>query len=238
MLTHHVRFGRESKETDTSPFRIEDHDGAALVDFARPVETLDAVGHVETLRPEQYFIDALRVLGEMSIVPGAAAMKRAVQKSFATIAGAERSGATSKGWVIIGHRGGERTPECHAASAHAGYFATKSHDVLEFATRCDASGNALDGARTYRMQFERWNEPPAHASWFLYVAPAAPGTIDLVRTEPATSITLGPQPVNGQRENWIETLPGPAPLEVRFILCWPSERARSEMWAPPAIVAV
>ncbi len=238
VVTHHVRYGRESEATDPSPFRIEDQDGAALVDFERPVETLDAVGHVETLRPEQYFIDALRALGEMSIVPGASAMKHAVQKSFAAIALAERSGATSKGWAIIDHRGRERTPECRAASAHAGYFPTKSHDILEVVTRCDASGQALDGARTYRIQFERWNEPPAHASWFLYVAPAAPGRVDLVCTEPATSIMLGPQPVNGRRENWIETLPGPAPLEVRLILCWPSERARSQMWAPPAIVAV
>ncbi len=121
---------------------------------------------------------------------------------------------------------------------HAGHFPTKSHDILEVVTRCDAAGDALDGARTYRLQFERWNEPPSHASWFLSVAPAAPGRVDLVRGEPPMTIMLGPLPAHGPRENWIATLPEPKPLEVRLILCWPSERARSEIWAPPEIVAV
>jgi Protein of unknown function (DUF1254)/Protein of unknown function (DUF1214) len=237
VLTHHVHYGAAGRLTDASLFRIEDQNGEPLVDLTAPVETLDAVGHVEALRPEQYFTAALGALGETSSVPEATALRNALQRTFATIARTERDGATSKGWTFIDDRVRERTPECRAASVHAGYFPTKSHDVLEVVTRCDAAGDALDGARTYRMQFERWNEPPAHAAWFLHVAPAAPRRVDLVRTEPAMSIMFGPtRPDDG--ENWIETRPVPEPLEVRLILCWPSERARSEIWAPPEIVAV
>ncbi|HTZ53771.1 MAG TPA: DUF1254 domain-containing protein [Candidatus Acidoferrum sp.] len=238
VLTHHVRFGRESTASNGSPFRIEDQNGKALVDLEGPVETLDAVAHVEALRPEQYFSEALGVLHEMPGIAAANVVTAGVQKSFATIASSARASAPSKGWASIDHRLRDRTPEGHAASVHAGYFPAESHDILEVVTRCDESGTALDGARTYRMRFERWNEPPSHASWFLYVAPAAPGRVNLVRAEPAMTIMLGPRPTNGQGENWIRTLPAPTPLEVRLILCWPTERARSEIWAPPAIVAV
>ncbi len=84
VLTHHVHFGHKNSASNGSPFRIEDQDGTALVDLAGPVETLDAVGHVEARRPEQYFIDALQALGETSSMSGGTAVKHAVQKSFAT----------------------------------------------------------------------------------------------------------------------------------------------------------
>ena len=235
VLTHHVHFGREST-LDGSPFRIEDENGQALVDFAGPIEALDAVARVEALHPDEYFAEALDVLHEASGVAAANVIMNGVQKGLATIDSTDRASA-SKGWTFIDNPVRERTPECRAAAVRRGYFSAKSHDILEVVTRCDASGEALDGARTYRMRFERWNQPPAHAAWFLHVAPAGPGRIDLVRTEPEMSITLGPRPPAGG-ENWIATLPSPKPLEVRLILCWPTERARSEIWAPPEIVAV
>ncbi|MGB6985138.1 MAG: DUF1254 domain-containing protein [Candidatus Aquilonibacter sp.] len=237
VLTHHVRFGRERATADGSPFRIEDHRGEPLLNFQSPVAPVDAVAHLEALAAEQYYAQALGVLHETPGVATANAVANGVKKSFATIANTVRSSASSKGWTIVDHRARDRSPECRAASARMGYFSAESHDVLEVVTRCDASGDALDGARTYSMRFERWNEPPAHAVWFLYVAPAVPSHVDLVRSEPAMNITLGPTPP-ANSENWIETLPAPTPLEVRLILCWPSERARSEIWAPPEIVAV
>jgi Protein of unknown function (DUF1254)/Protein of unknown function (DUF1214) len=237
VLTHHVRFGRDTTATDGSPFRIEDQRGEPLLDFTGPVETVDAVARVEALAPDTYFSEALSVLHETLGVAPANIIASGMRKSFATIANATRAGASSKGWAIIDHRVRERKPECRAATVREGYLAAESHDVLDVVTRCDASGEPLDGARTYRMRFERWNEPPAHASWFLYVSPAVPSRVDLVRKEPAMTITLGPTPP-ADAENWIETLGEPAPLEVRLILCWPSERARSEIWTPPEIVAV
>lgn len=237
VLTHHVRFGLESLDGDASPFRVEDRDGSPLLDLDGPVEAVDAVGHVEALRPEQYFLDALAALRETSVLPATRALSSAVQKSFAAIAAADRSCALSKGWTTIDNRGRDRTPECRAVAARAGYFSAKLHDILELVTRCDATGEALNSARTYSIRFERWNEPPAHASWFLYVTPAVPAHVDLVRAEPAMNITLGPSPPK-DGENWIQTLPQEEPLEVRLILCWPSERARSEMWTPPEIVAL
>jgi hypothetical protein len=237
VLTHHVRFGRDGFLDDASPFCIEDRTGTPLLDLDGPAEAVDAVAHLEALRPEQYFSDALSVLHESSSVRGPGAIKAGVQRSFATIAAADRAGAASKGWTMIDHRGRDRSPECRAAAVHAGYLTANVHDVLEFATRCDSNGAPLDGARTYSVRFERWNEPPAHASWFLYVTPALPVHTDLVRAEPAMSITLGPSPPK-DAENWIQTLPQEEPLEVRLILCWPSERARSEIWTPPEIVAL
>jgi hypothetical protein len=238
VLTHRVQFRRDGGAANASPFRIEDESGQQLLDLEAAVRTVDAVGDVEKLAPEQYFSDALAVMHETSGSVASNIVRNAVQKCFATIDNTERSCSLSKGWATIDHRARERAPECRAVSARAGYFSAQSHDVLELATRCDASGKPLDGARTYRVQFERWNEPPANASWFLHVAPAAAARVDLVRAEPAMTITIGPTPPNGVRENWIETLPQPQPLEVRLILCWPSERARSEIWTPPEIVAV
>ncbi len=237
VLTHHVQFGRKSTATDGSPFRIEDQRGNSLLDFAGPLGTVDAIAGVEGLAPDTYFSEALSVLHETLDGAPANVVANGVQKSFATIANTARAGASSKGWTIVAHRVRDRTPECRAAAVHAGFLSAKVHDVLEVVTRCDASGAPLDGARTYCMRFERWNEPPAHASWFLYVAPAVPARVDLVRALPAINITLGPRPP-ADAENWIQTLPEPAPLEVRLILCWPSERARSEIWMPPEIVAV
>jgi hypothetical protein len=236
-LTHHVRFSRDTFAGDASPFRIEDRHGSPLLDLDGPAEAVDALAHLESLRPEQYFSDALSALHETSSMRARSAVKTGVQKSFAAIAAADRSGAVSKGWTMIAHRGADRSPECRAAAVHAGYFSANQRDVLEFATRCDAHGAPLDGARTYSVRFERWNEPPAHASWFLYVTPAIPEHIDLVRAEPAMNITLGPSRPK-DAENWIETLPRQEPLEVRLILCWPSERARSEIWTPPEIIAL
>jgi hypothetical protein len=206
-----------------------------MLDLAGKTEAVDAVARVEALSPKQYFSDALGALHETCAVPPTTIMRNALEKSFAAIAEADRSSFSSAGWTMIDHCVRNRTLEHRAAAVHAGYFCTKSHDVIELATRCDASGAPLDGARTYCMRFERWNEPPAHASWFLYVAPAVPTRLDLARAEQAMTVVLGPSPPPGSR-NWIETLPQPAPLEVRLILCWPSERARSEIWIPPDIV--
>lgn len=237
VVTHQVRFGRDAGAAGASPFSIEDAEsGASLVDFEEPVTYVDALARVAALPPEEYFAQALEALHEKMVAP-VETVRSAVHKSLATIANADRARFDAKGWTPVDHCVRDRTIEQRAGAVHAGYFPTKSHDLLEFVTRCDASGVALDSSRTYRVRFERWNEPPAHASWFLYAAPAKPARIDLVRGEPEMSITLGPKSAMG-RDNWIETLPRPRPLEVRLILCWPSERARSEIWAPPAIVAM
>jgi hypothetical protein len=237
VLTHHVRLSRESFAGDTSPFHVEDQHGSPLLDLDGPAEAVDALAHLEAMRPEQYFSDALNVLHETVTVRAQSAIKAGVQKCFARIAAADRAGAASKGWTMLDHRGRDRSPECRAAAVHAGYLCAYQHDVLEFVTRCDSHHVPLDGARTYSVRFERWNEPPSHAEWFLYVTPAKPVHVDLVRSEPAMTITLGPSPPK-DAENWIETLPREEPLEVRLILCWPSERARSEIWTPPEIVAL
>ncbi len=237
LVVHHVQFSRDSAPAGTLPFCIEDHDGEPLVDFARVVDAVDAVARVEALPPEQYFFDALDALHETACVPTAAALQKALQKSFAAIAEAERASFASTGWTMIDHCVRDRTLEHRAAAVHAGYFSTKLHDVAELATRCDAAGAPLDSARTYCVRFARWNEPPAHASWFLHVAPAVPARVELERTDQATNITIGPSPPKDS-VNWIETLPQPGPLEVRLTLCWPSERARSEIWMPPDVVAM
>jgi Protein of unknown function (DUF1254) len=237
LVVHQVRFSGNNVPAAALPFCVEDQDGESLVDFERVVETADVVARVEALSPGQYFSDALAALHETSDAASAAAVEKAVQKSFATIAQADRSSFSSAGWTMIDHCIRDRTFEHRAAAVHAGFFSTKMHDVLELATRCDASGALLDGARTYCVRFARWNEPPAHASWFLHVAPAMPARVELERTEQTTNIMIGPSPPKGS-ENWIKTLPKAGPLEVRLILCWPSERARSEIWMPPDIVAI
>jgi hypothetical protein len=234
-LVHHVRFSRDAPSRAAPPFSIEGPDGTTLVDFARKAEGVDAAACVEALPPERYFTDALVALDEKGIVH-TDALRNAVQKSLAAIAEADRAIFSRAGWTMIDHCVRDRTLEHRAAAVHAGYFSTKLHDVVELTTRCDASGAALDGSRTYCMRFEHWNEPPAHASWFLYVAPAMPARVELARAEQAMNIVLGPAPPKDGM-NWIETLPRPA-LEVRLILCWPSERARSEIWMPPDIVAM
>jgi hypothetical protein len=235
-FVHHVQFSRGASPQAALPFSIEGQDGKALVEFEREAEGIDAAASVEALPPEQYFTDALAALHEKGVV-NADALYNAVQKSLAAIAEADRVTFSCAGWTMIDHCIRDRTLEHRAAAVRAGYFSTKLHDVVELATRCDASGAALDGSRTYCMRFEHWNEPPAHASWFLYVAPAVPARVELVRTEQAMNIMLGPSPPK-DGGNWIETLPQPAPLEVRLILCWPSERARSEIWTPPDVVAL
>lgn len=237
LVIHHVRFGHDASAVTALPFCVEGRDGESLVNFGEFSEGVDAVARVEALPPEQYFSEALGALHEQFALLSANAMRNAVQKNFAAIAAADRANFSSGGWTMIDHCVRNRTLEQRAAAIHAGYFPTKLHDVLEFATRCDASGAALDGRQTYCMRLERWNEPPAHASWFLHVAPAVPARVKLVRKEQAMTIVLGPSPPKGG-ENWIETLPQPAPLEMRLILCWPSERARSGIWMPPDVVAM
>jgi len=235
VLMHHVRVG-DGASADAMPFRIENEKGEPLVSLDETAESVDAVASVEAMQPEQYFADAVAALGEAPRNPGAVAVNHAVLKSLSAIA--EHANESGKGWTMIDHRVREWTPLCRAAAVHEGHFSTEPHDVLVLATRRDAAGEALDGQRTYRIRFERWSEPPANASWFLFVSPAASGRVELVREQPAMNITIGPAPPKDGRQNWIETLPGDAPLEVRLILCWPSERARSEIWTPPDIIAL
>jgi hypothetical protein len=250
VLTHRVHFAREKGYARESPFSVEDEEGNILLDLDGPVSTFDAPSYVQGLDPETYFAHALALLRKHSAIDpalstleaaGAAgldAIRNVVRKSFDAIERADRSSPLARGWSMI-HRRTSRdaAPESRDAAIRAGFISAEPLDVLELATRCDSSGAALDGSRSYLMRLEHWNEPPAHASWFLQVSPAEPRHIDLVRTEAAIQIVLGPTvPASVPLQNWVPTQP--QPLEVRLVLCWPSERARSELWTPPDISAI
>jgi hypothetical protein len=248
LLVHDVSYPDGTTDAQRRlPFALEDRDGRSLLEFNAAVETFDFAGAVERMDPQTYFGRASELLRENAQtarlpdlrdaldLASKHEIEDAVRKSRAAIIDADRSSPLSRGWSMLHRRASRETQLAdRAAAVRFGYVCAAPLDILEIATRCDASGDALDGSRSYVMRFERWNEPPANAPWFLHVAPAAASQVNLKRTDPGIIITFSPAPPSGDQNNWIPTQAGP--FEVRLILCWPSERALSEMWTPPEIV--
>lgn len=142
-----------------------------------------------------------------------------------------------------------------AAVNDASPWANSWDEVIEFVAARDTDGNALDGARSYVLEFPRDKLPQTAVNAFWSVALVGPeGDLAVgnaltrhgfdsssklaLAPDGSLKIAIGPKPVPGVPEaNWLSSPEG-RPFSLAFRAYVPTNAVKRGEWAPPAVKVV
>jgi len=171
--------------------------------------------------------------------------------SAANAALAEKSDSTvikQNGWTINLDRGSYGTDYLgRAAATRFGFGTIIASEAIYPSTRIDASGDALNGTKSYVIHFAADQIPPAHGFWsltvynengFLVANPmnrysVGSETALVSNADGSIDILLQSTAPNTLESNWLPVPAGPFNLTLR--LYWPDESALNGTWIIPAV---
>lgn len=231
----------------------------------------DPVAEVEALQPTKYFEEAAKL---MQSNPPAAADAPLIKKfltigldakSGRFTSGKMKSDVAQKAWnqgrldiknaqpALREHAGWTFSPAAgswgvdylsRAAAARVGIDGKLAADGIDATARVDASGQKLQGAHSYVIEFSP--PPPVHAFWSLTLLDAEGRMVDNVlnryslrgdrlrKQGGAYRVLVQHRPPEGDdRSNWLPAPKGPFQLVLRLYA--PKEAAIDGTWQPPAI---
>lgn len=137
-----------------------------------------------------------------------------------------------------------------AQVARIGLGANPPEDAVYMHCQRDSNGQALDGAKAYRVHFDAGKLPPVKAFWSLTVYSPdgyfvknpinrfAIGDRDALKKNADGSVDIYIQHVapGGDRDaNWLPSPEGEFNLSLRMY--WPGDEILKGAWVPPAVVA-